>query len=124
MRSEDDAELGGVVAGGGEDLPAAGLEVVGDGAVAGHRNAVARRRRRPELEHRDVRRPPRHLHRPVQSGTSAAAAGAPSGFPPRPLAGAFGPAAPGSGGGEEGPPFHHDSNPMTRIEREIENGFL
>lgn len=78
--SEDDAELGGGVGGGGEDFPAAGLEVVGDGAEPGEGDLVGRGGDGAELEDGDVvvdwrrRRPPearRDLHSPVHSRRSS-----------------------------------------------------
>lgn len=66
-RSEHDAELRRALAGGRDQLPAARLELVRDGAVPRERQSGARLRRGPEFEHRRVRSlplPP-HLHRPV-----------------------------------------------------------
>ena len=51
--SEDHAKLGGVGLNGGEDLPAAGLEVFGDGAIAGERDLVVGGGDRAELKNRD-----------------------------------------------------------------------
>lgn len=66
--SEDDAELGRVGANRGVDLPAAGLEVFGDGAITGERHLVVRSCDGAELEdgHAGVWRS-RNLHRTVHS---------------------------------------------------------
>lgn len=50
--SEDHAELGRVGCTGWQDLPAAGLELVGDGAIPGEGDLVGGRGNRPELENR------------------------------------------------------------------------
>jgi hypothetical protein len=66
-RSEHDAELRRAINSGRDKLPAARLELIRYGAVAGERHSGARLRRGPEFEHRRVRSlplPP-HLHRPV-----------------------------------------------------------
>lgn len=59
--SKGDAELRRVGGTRGKDLPAAGLEVVGDGAVSGERDFVGGGGDGPELEYGDVRRRTRDL---------------------------------------------------------------
>lgn len=73
--SKDDAELRGVGGTGRQDLPAAGLEVVGDGAESGESDLVGGGSNRPELENRNVGEPARDLHGAVHPGHFGGALG-------------------------------------------------